>query len=110
MSVRPRFNCYGNDVCFTKLAHVLSVLNVFVIFPSVHALTVLLARTVKLTLMTVHHRHFVTMEFVKMALTTLVASVIEDSREGFVIQTLMIAKVITSLLEYHSACNESSVR
>ena len=50
------------------------------------------------------------MEFVKMALTTLVASVIEDSREGFVIQTLMIAKVITTLLEYHSACKESSVR
>lgn len=67
----------------------------FFIFPSAHALTVLLGRTVKLTLMTVHHRHFVTMEFVKMALTTLVASVIEDSREGSVIQTLMIAKVIT---------------
>lgn len=96
MPVRPRFNCCGNDECFTKLAHVLSVLNVFFfIFPSAHALTVLLGRTVKLTLMTVHHRHFVTMEFVKMALTTLVASVIEDSREGSVIQTLMIAKVIT---------------
>ena len=70
------------------------VLSAF-IFPSARVLSVLLAKTVKLTSMTVHHRHFVTMVFVKMALTTLVASVIEDSREGSVIQTLMIAEVIT---------------
>lgn len=93
-AVKPRFDGFGNDVCFLKLAHVLFVSNAS-IFPSARVLSVLLARTVKLTSMTVHHLHFVTMVFVKMALTTLVASVIEDSREGSVIQTLMIAEVIT---------------
>lgn len=61
-----------------------SVQVVILTLSSAPALLVTLVKIVKLTSMTAHHHHCVTMASVKTASTTLPASVTMDSKEGSV--------------------------